>query len=80
MGVLFEYKKNEFAENIIDTSKLTRQKLGNFIKSKILTAHIQAVRILLGAPDRTRTCTSETLDPKSSASTNSATGAFRLQN
>ena len=40
MGVLFEYKKNEFAENIIDTSKLTRQKLGNFIKAKILTAHI----------------------------------------
>ncbi len=27
-------------------------------------------------PDRTRTYTSETLDPKSSASTNSATGAF----
>mgnify|MGYP004560976173 CR=1 FL=1 len=31
--------KNEFAENITDTSKLTRQKLGNFIKAKILTAH-----------------------------------------
>ena len=59
MGVLFEYKKNEFAENIIDTSKLTRQKLGNFIKAKILTAHIQTVKILYGAPDRTRTYTTE---------------------
>ena len=59
MGVLFEYKKNEFAENIIDTSKLTRQKLGNFIKAKILTAYIQAVRVFFGAPDRTRTYTTE---------------------
>ncbi len=25
---------------------------------KILTTHIQVVRILIGAPDRTRTCTS----------------------
>ena len=57
MRVLFEYK-NEFAENITDTSKLTRQKLDNFIKTKILTAQIQAVRILLGAPERTRTFTS----------------------
>lgn len=57
MRVLFEYK-NEFAENITDTSKLTRQKLDNFIKTKILTAHIQAVRILYGAPERTRTFTS----------------------
>ena len=47
--------KNEFAENITDTSKLTRQKLGKNIKAKILTAHIQAVRILYGAPDRNRT-------------------------
>lgn len=47
--------KNEFAENITDTSKLTRQKLGNFIKAKILTAHIQAVRIFLGAPERIAT-------------------------
>ncbi len=30
---------------------------------------------LLCAPDRTRTCTSKTPDPKSGASTNSATGA-----
>ena len=30
MRVLFEYK-NEFAENVIDISKLTRQKLGNSI-------------------------------------------------
>ena len=59
MGVLFEYKKNEFAENIIDTSKLTRQKLGKNIKAKILTAHIQAVRILFCAPERTRTFTSQ---------------------
>ncbi len=51
MRVLFEYK-NEFAENITDTSKLTRQNLGNLYKQKILTAHIQAVRILYGAPDR----------------------------
>lgn len=50
--------KNEFAENITDTSKLTRQKLGNFIKAKILTARYQAVRILYGAPERTRTFTS----------------------
>ena len=50
--------KNEFAENITDTSKLTRQKLGKNIKAKILTAHIQAVRILYGAPERTRTFTS----------------------
>ena len=45
--------KNEFAENITDISKLTRQKLGSFVKAKILTANIQAVRILHGAPDRT---------------------------
>ena len=45
--------KNEFAENITDISKLTRQKLGNFVKAKTLTANIQAVRILHGAPDRT---------------------------
>ena len=51
MRVLFEYK-NEFAENITDTSKLTRQNLGNLYKQKILTAHIQAVRIMYGAPDR----------------------------
>ena len=51
MRVLFEYK-NEFAENITDTSKLTWQKLGNFVKAKILTAHIQAVRISYGAPER----------------------------
>ncbi len=51
MRVLFEYK-NEFAENITDTSKLTRQNLGNLYKQKILTAHIQAVRILYGAPER----------------------------
>ena len=44
--------KNEFAENITDISKLTWQKLGKNIKAKILTAHIQAVRILYGAPDR----------------------------
>ena len=50
--------KNEFAENITDTSKLTRQKLGKNIKAKILTAQYQAVRISLGAPDRTRTYTS----------------------
>ena len=49
--------KNEFAENITDISKLTWQKLGKNIKAKILTAHIQAVRILYGAPDRTRTYT-----------------------
>ena len=30
------------------------------------------------APDRTRTCTSGTLDPKSSASTSSATGAYSV--
>lgn len=57
MRVLFEYK-NKFAENITDTSKLTRQKLGKNIKAKILTAQIQAVRILYGAPERTRTFTS----------------------
>ena len=57
MRVLFEYK-NEFAENITDTSKLTRQNLDNFIKTKILTAQIQAVRILYGPPERTRTFTS----------------------
>lgn len=57
MRVLFEYK-NEFAENITDTSKLTRQKLDNFIKTKILTAQIQAVRIFFSAPERTRTFTS----------------------
>ena len=51
MRVLFEYK-NEFAENITDTSKLTRQNLGNLYKQKILTAHFQAIRILYGAPDR----------------------------
>ena len=51
MRVLFEYK-NEFAENITDTSKLTRQKLDNFIKTKILTAQIQAVRIFFSAPER----------------------------
>lgn len=50
--------KNEFAENITDTSKLTRQKLGKNIKAKILTAQYQAVRILYGAPERTRTFTS----------------------
>ena len=33
----------------------TRQKLGKNIKAKILTAHIQAVRILYGAPDRAQT-------------------------
>ena len=57
MRVLFEYK-NEFAENITDTSNLTRQNLGNLYKQKILTAHIQAVRISCGAPERTRTFTS----------------------
>ena len=54
MRVLFEYK-NEFAENITDTSKLTRQNLSNLYKQKILTAHIQAVRILYGAPERAQT-------------------------
>lgn len=47
--------KNEFAENITDTSKLTRQKLGKNIKAKILTAQYQAVRILCGAPERAQT-------------------------
>ena len=47
--------KNEFAENITDTSNLTRQKLGKNIKVKILTAQYQAVRIVLGAPERNRT-------------------------
>ena len=51
MRVLFEYK-NEFDENITDTSKLTRQNLGNLYKQKILTAQYQAVRILYGAPER----------------------------
>lgn len=51
MRVLFEYK-NEFAENITDISKLTRQNLGNLYKQKILTAHIQAIRISYGAPER----------------------------
>ena len=41
---------------------------------------IQLLGSINSTPDRTRTYTSETLDPKSSASTNSATGAFRLQN
>ena len=36
----------------------------------------QLLSIFQGTPDRTRTYTSETLDPKSSASTNSATGAI----
>ena len=69
--------KNEFAENITDTSKLTRQKLGNFVKAKILTAQYQAVRIffwvrLIGLEPTRR----ETPDPKSGASTNFATGAL----
>ena len=37
---------------------------------------IQLLGSINSTPDRTRTYTSETLDPKSSASTNSATGAF----
>lgn len=44
---------NFYRSIVTDTSKLTRQKLGKNIKVKILTAHIQAVRILYGAPDRT---------------------------
>ena len=51
--------KNEFAENITDTSKLTRQKLGKNIKAKILTARYEAVRVSMCAPDRTRTYTTE---------------------
>ena len=44
---------------ILDYYELCWQNVGNFIKAKILTAHIQAVRIFLGAPERTRTFTSQ---------------------
>lgn len=34
------------------SDELCWQNVGIFIKAKILTAHIQAVRIFLGAPER----------------------------
>ena len=34
------------------SDELCWQNVGNFTKAKILTAHIQAVRISWGAPDR----------------------------
>ena len=44
---------------ILDYYELCWQKLSDFIKAKILTAQYQAVRILYGAPERTRTFTSQ---------------------
>ena len=41
------------------SDELCWQNVGNFIKAKILTAPYQAVRILYGTPDRTRTYTTE---------------------
>ena len=40
------------------TSKYVAKMLPKIQTKKILTAHIQTVRILYGAPDRTRTYTS----------------------
>ena len=50
--------KGDFCQPKQISSKLCCQNVGNFIKVKILTAYYQAVRISLGAPDRTRTYTS----------------------
>ena len=51
-------------------------KIGTFSNSLLTVFGLVCPLLSNGAPDRTRTCTSGTPDPKSGASTNSATGAF----
>ena len=46
------------------------------IKKKSTKRKAADATFLFGAPDRGRTCTSKTPDPKSGASANSATGAI----
>ena len=53
--ICWNWYYDTFAEAYIGKPLITRQKLGNFIKAKILTTNIQAVRIVLCAPDRDRT-------------------------
>ena len=60
---------------ILDYYELCWQNVGNFIKAKILTAQYQAVRIFLVRLKGLEPSRRRTLDPKSSASTNSATSA-----
>ena len=48
----YGWKQHKLCQPQQISDELCWQNVGNFIKAKILTAHIQAVRISLGAPDR----------------------------
>ena len=48
----YGWKQHKLCQPQQISDELCWQNVGNFIKAKILTAHIQAVRISYGAPDR----------------------------